>query len=523
MTDHDDDSAFDERVLVVAPTRRDADVTGSLLRAARVPFVICADMRELAEQLGLGVGAVLVTDQSLGEAGASAFVSALGRQPAWSDVPVLVLTRGRENSPASVPALGLLTNVTLLDRPVSMRSMVSAVQASLRARRRQYQMRDQLRVQHQAEEALKDADRRKDEFLATLSHELRNPLAPIRTGLQVLGQCPDDPVRAAALCGMMERQLDQLVDLVDDLLDLSRISTGRIVLRLGQVDLRDIARAAVEATAPLFQAAGHELRVDLWADPVMVRADSSRLTQVIGNLLNNAVKYTPKGGMITLEVRRDGDVATACVTDNGAGIPPEMIDSVFEIFTQVDRTLDRSQGGLGIGLSLVRRLMSLHGGSVDARSEGVERGSTFTIRLPLSPGEGADGSRALRPEAPPIPTRSLRILVVDDDVDAADSLAIQLESSGHRTRAAYSGIEALRIAAEFAPGIVFCDIGMPGMDGHEVASALRVNPLAASTILVALTGWGSEEDKRRTRAAGFDFHLVKPVSLRTLAEVLSRL
>src|SRR5690606_22438456 len=252
-----------------------ADVTSSLLRAAGVQPVICADMRELTEQLGVGVGAVLITDQSLAEAGASGFVAAMARQPAWSDVPVLVLARGREDSSASVPALALLTNVTLLDRPVSTRSMVSTIQASLRARRRQYQMRDQILAQRRAEEALKDADRRKDEFLATLSHELRNPLAPIRTGLQVLGQRHGDAAQAALLCGMMERQLD-----------LSRISTGRIALKREHVDLRDIVRAALEATAPLIEDAGHELTMDLPPDPVPVWADSSRLAQVVGNLLN---------------------------------------------------------------------------------------------------------------------------------------------------------------------------------------------------------------------------------------------
>ena len=520
---HDDGAAaVDERVLIVAPTRRDADVTSSLLRAAGVQPVICADMRELTEQLGVGVGAVLITDQSLAEAGASGFVAAMARQPAWSDVPVLVLTRGREDSSTSVPALALLTNVTLLDRPVSTRSMVSTIQASLRARRRQYQMRDQILAQRRAEEALKDADRRKDEFLATLSHELRNPLAPIRTGLQVLGQRHGDAAQAALLCGMMERQLDQLVELVDDLLDLSRISTGRIALKREHVDLRDIVRAALEATAPLIEDAGHELTMDLPPDPVPVWADSSRLAQVVGNLLNNSAKYTPPGGRISLSVREHAGKAVASVSDDGAGIPPEMINSVFEIFTQVDRTLDRSQGGLGIGLSLVRRLMNLHGGTVEARSEGADRGSTFTIRLPISADAELAAAPAPKPEAEK-PARSLRVLVVDDNLDAADSLAIQLEYSGHQTRTVYSGIEALPAAAEFAPDIVFCDIGMPGMDGNQVASALRADARSSAMVLVALTGWGSEEDKRRTRDAGFDFHLVKPVSFQTVSAVLSRL
>jgi len=523
MTHGEGDSLVDERVLVVAPTRRDADVTHGLLQAANLQSIICSDLLELTGQLEAGVGVVLITDQLLAGGGASAFVAAMARQPAWSDVPVLVLARGREESPASIPALALLTNVTLLDRPVSMRSMITTVQASLRARRRQYQMRDQLLAQRRAEEALKDADRRKDEFLATLSHELRNPLAPIRTGLQVLGRSPDDPAQTAMLCGMMERQLDQLVELVDDLLDLSRISTGRITLKCERVDLRAIARAALEATGPLIEEGGHELRVDLGPEPVPVWADPSRLAQVVGNLLNNAAKYTPAGGSISLAVEAHDGEAIARVSDNGAGIPPGMLDSVFEIFTQVDRTLDRAQGGLGIGLSLVRRLMNLHGGSVEARSDGVDRGSTFIIRLPLSSDETVPAVSPVLQADSRRPTRSLRVLVVDDNVDAADSLAIQLEHGGHRTRTVYSGIDALPAAAEFAPDIVFCDIGMPRMDGHQVASALRADPRLSSVVLVALTGWGSEEDKRRTREAGFDFHLVKPVNFHTLSAVLSGL
>lgn len=517
----DDSVPVDERVLIVAPTRRDAHVTCALLRDAGVHCRICADMHDLTAQLAAGVGAVLITDTSLGDPGIHEFVSTMSRQPPWSDVPMLVLTRGREDSPASFPVLAMLTNVTLLDRPVSTRSMVSAVHAALRARQRQYQMRDQIVVQQRAEQALRDVDRRKDEFLATLSHELRNPLAPIRTALQVLSRIPNDTVKSARLREMMERQLDQLVKLVDDLLDLSRISTGRIVLRRERIDMRTVARTALEAGQPLIDEAGHQVRVELPSQPVWIRADPSRLAQVLGNLINNAAKYTPSHGEITLSIEERTGQAIARVRDNGAGIPPHMIDAVFEMFTQVDRTLDRSKGGLGIGLSLVRRLMRLHGGTVEAESAGIDRGSTFTIRLPTVAYEAVETAPTNGGQARK--ARRVRVLVVDDNVDAADSLAIQLQSNGHQTRTVYRGADALAAAAEFSPDVVFCDIGMPDMDGTQVASALRSDPRSSATVLVALTGWGSEEDKRRTRRAGFDFHLIKPVSLETVDEVLARL
>lgn len=516
----DSTSSVDERVLIVAPTRRDAEVTSALLRAARVYCKHCADMRQLTGELPAGVGAVLITESSFADPTVAGFVSAMASQEPWSDVPVLVLTRGREDSPASVPVLAMLTNVTLLDRPVSTRSMVSAVLSALRARQRQYQMRDELVARRRAEQALRDADTRKDEFLATLSHELRNPLAPIRTGLQVLARLPDGHAKATQLREMMERQLDHLVKLVDDLLELSRITTGRLVLRRERIDMRTVAQAVLEASQPLLDEAGHQVLVELPSQAVWVRADPSRLAQVLGNLVNNAAKYTPPRGRITLSMEERDGQAVARVSDNGAGIPPEMTDAVFEMFTQVDRTLDRSRGGLGIGLSLVRRLMRMHGGTVEAESAGIDRGSTFTIRLPTVAPEAVESATAGARRGK---GRRVRVLVVDDNVDAADSLSLQLEHNGHQTRTVYRGVDALPAAAEFAPDVVICDIGMPGMDGNEVASALRADPRSSATVLVALTGWGTEDDKRRTRRAGFDFHLIKPVSFETVDAVLAQL
>ena len=512
---------LDQRVLIVAPTRRDGEVTRRLLHADGVDGEVCPDLAALALELARGVGAVVLTDSAVAQREFTRVLDALQAQPAWSDVPVVVLCQDRSQAPAGTRALQLLTNVTLLDRPASARSMISAVQAALRARRRQYQIRDQLDHQQQAEDALRDADRRKDEFLATLAHELRNPLAPIRTGMEVLARVPIDGAQSKRLQQMMERQLAQLVKLIDELLDVSRISTGKVVLQLETVDMRTIVESALEGSHPAIELAGHVVSVALPPQPVWVRGDPSRLAQVVGNLLTNAAKYTPSGGAIDVRLVEEGGEAVVRVSDNGVGIPAHMLDQVFVMFTQVDRTLDRAQGGLGIGLSLVRRLMQLHGGSATAESAGLARGSTFTVRLATS----------VAPEAGPAPTASvpgraapgLRVLLVDDNADAADALALSLQLDGYATRTEYSGEAALVAASEFAPHVVLCDIGLPGIDGHEVATRLRAQPRNRDMLLVALTGWGSEEDKVRSRRAGFDCHLIKPASLGSVVEILQRL
>jgi signal transduction histidine kinase len=512
----------DERVLISAPTRRDGEVTRDLLRRASIQSVVCLDAREVAEQLDAGVGAVLMTDHTLVDPHIPALLVALSQQPEWSDVPVLVLTAERDPSPPAARVLGALSNVTVLDRPTSTRAMVSAVQAALRARRRQFQIRDHIVERLKAEQALRDADRRKDEFLATLAHELRNPLAPIRTGLQVLDRVAADAPQAARVRAMMERQLKQLVKLIDDLLDVSRIATGKVMLQRERLDLRKVIEAALEGVQPFLDAAQLKVRVSSGSQPVWVVGDASRLAQVVSNLLHNAAKYTPHGGQVRVSLGRSDGHAVLRVVDDGAGIPPDMLEQVFELFTQVKRSSERTQEGLGIGLSLVRRLVLLHGGSVVAESAGLGTGSTFTVRLPSV--DAPVAAAAATPEAGHAAAqRRMRVLVIDDNVDAADALAIQLEMHGHLTRTEYGGATGLRMAQEFDPEVVFCDIGMSGVDGHEVAARLRGDPRHASTVLVALTGWGSEEDKRRTRNTGFDFHLVKPVSVDAVNEILSRL
>jgi PAS domain S-box-containing protein len=629
-------------VLVLPPTRRDGDVTRALLRDFGLDCDVAENAKILASQIGEPIGAVVMTDAVVTDPGLPFILEAIDSQPQWSDVPVILLSRSEAQSEIDKKRFEKLTNLTLLDRPTSSRALVSAVAAAIRARERQYQIRDQLESLQAADAALresaermslgvqvaglalaevdyamqqmrlsleaarlfglgedaltvsrsafiaavhpddrdevarslwkpmvshdgdasavdyrvvwpdgrvkwvsqrhhivrndadrdlramivaldaterKNAERRKDEFLATLAHELRNPLAPIRTGLQALGRPGGDG--ASGIRAIMERQLAQMVRLIDDLLDVSRISSGKVVLQRARVDLRAIAELAVEASLPFITAGRHEFSAEMPEGPVWVDGDSSRLAQVMSNLLNNAAKYTTEGGRIKLSLAIEGARAIVQVQDNGVGIPTEMLSEVFDMFTQVNRTLDRAQGGLGIGLSLVRRLTQLHGGDVVAESKGLGSGSVFTIRLPLmEPTESAKPTmETAKAEASKV--ASLRILVIDDIPDVADVMKMLLDLEGFETQVAYNGPAALQLAREFSPDVIFCDIGLPGMDGHEIARRVRKDPAIAQVILIALTGWGAEGEVRKTRESGFDFHMVKPVDSNALLELLS--
>ncbi len=369
-------------------------------------------------------------------------------------------------------------------------------------------------------QALKDADRRKDEFLATLAHELRNPLAPLRNGVQLLKLAPTGETATRAR-NMMERQLAHMVRLVDDLLDISRVTSGKIQLRTEAVTIRSVIDAAVETSRPAIEGGSHTLSVQVPEQPIKLHIDSTRMVQVIGNLLTNAAKYTPDGGRIDLAVEQDGDAVVIRVSDTGVGIPTEMLPKVFDLFTQVGKHLDRAQGGLGIGLALVKRLVEMHGGSVTAESLGQGHGSTFAVRLPLGAEVPTAATTSVSPEAV---TRSKprRILIVDDNVDAVESLSLLLGLSGHDTLIANSGAGALA-AIHYRPEVVFLDIGLQDMDGYQVARALRADAHTSKAVLVALTGWGSEEDQRRSLEAGFDFHLTKPIGSSTLAELFEKI
>ncbi len=368
------------------------------------------------------------------------------------------------------------------------------------------------------EEALREADRRKDEFLALLAHELRNPLAPIRNALGLMARPDGSPGVDESDRAMAERQVVHLARLVDDLMDVSRITTGKIELRKEAVDLVAVAGRAVEAIGATIEARGHSLEVALPDGPIPLEADPTRLEQVFWNLLSNAAKYTDPGGRIRLTAAREGDEAVVRVEDTGIGIEPAMLPRIFEMFVQADDREGRSQGGLGLGLSLVKSLVALHGGRVEALSGGPALGSAFVVRLPVSTREAAPLPAAM-PNGPP-PRR--RVLVVDDNVDAAVSLGRLLSRLyGQEVRVAHDGPSALGCAEEFRPEVVLLDIGMPGMDGYEVARRLRARPESARALLVALTGWGQESDRQKSRQAGIDHHLVKPVEPETIREILA--
>ncbi|MEP6790417.1 MAG: ATP-binding protein, partial [Ramlibacter sp.] len=335
----------------------------------------------------------------------------------------------------------------------------------------------------QAEQTLQEASRAKDEFLATLAHELRNPLAPIRTGLEILKKDTANGPPSQRARSIIERQLVHMIRLIDDLLDISRISSGKIRLEMQRVQLRTVIDTALETTRPAIEAGRHSLAVDLPEDEIWMDADLTRLAQAVGNLLNNAAKYTPPGGQLGLQVRREGTRAVIQVTDNGVGVPAEMLERIFQLFAQVGRTIDRAQGGLGIGLSLVRSLVELHGGSVSAQSDGPGRGSTFTLRIPCEPaGATAPAARASG-DARVVAPAPMRVLVADDNVDAADTMTAVLEMAGHEVRTVYSGGAALAAAPGFAPDIMLLDIGMPGLNGYQVAQQLRADARFDATLL----------------------------------------
>ena len=369
-----------------------------------------------------------------------------------------------------------------------------------------------------ATQAMKDADRRKDEFLAVLAHELRNPLAPIANYVQLLDQFAGnaDAVRQASV--VMKRQVKQIVRLIDDLLDVSRISSGKIELRRSPVDIAPVVRQAVDSVRPYYESRRRHLEVAMPEQPIRVNADSARLTQVIGNLLHNAAKFTHDGGRVWLSVERESDTAVVRVRDDGVGIGPAQLSSIFQMFMQADASLERTESGLGIGLALVRSLVEMHGGTVEANSAGHGMGSEFVVRLPLCTEEQARQATEGWMSKPHTP--GTRILIVDDNRDACDSMAQLLRARGHDTLTAYDGLEGVAEAERHKPDVILLDLGMPKLNGYDACRRIRERPWSTDTVLIALTGWGQAEDKRRTEAAGFNAHLVKPVDLASVDKIL---
>jgi signal transduction histidine kinase len=372
----------------------------------------------------------------------------------------------------------------------------------------------------QVADELSESDRRKDQFLAMLAHELRNPLAPIRNAVEILRMMPEDVEAVKSATTLMDRQVVQMVRLVDDLLDVSRISRGKIELRMDRIELLSVVAEVVESTQPFASSLQHALTTDLPDAPIYIDADATRLAQLVGNLLHNACKFTPTGGRISLGVARDDQQAVLRVADSGVGIPADQLASIFEMFVQGDTSLERAHSGLGIGLTLVKQLAEMHGGTVEAHSQGKGMGAEFVVRLPIvadAPVFYSDEVSAIDP-----PSKIFgRILVVDDNRDSAQTLAKLLELDGSTTLCAFDGSEALMVGEKFCPDVVLLDIGLPGINGYDTARMIRDQPWGREVVLIALTGWGKEEDRRRSREAGFNGHLVKPVEFAELTKLLA--
>jgi signal transduction histidine kinase/ActR/RegA family two-component response regulator len=499
--------AAEYRILVHAPVGKDARLIAELFGRAGIASFVCADLAQLVAELARGAGALLIGDEALAPDFLRVLKHVTDNQQSWSDLPILIMTRRGAGSAELQQRYLELGNVSLVERPAQGVTLISAARSALRARGRQYAMRE--------------VDQRKDEFLAMLAHELRNPLAPIRAASDLLRIPSLDRDRIRQTSEIISRQVKHMTGLIDDLLDLSRVSRGLVTLDETLQDAAQVVSSAVEQVRPLVEARRHRLTIQLPHEAAFVQGDQKRLIQIVANILNNAAKYTPEGGHITLAMEVDDDSVSYSVSDNGIGIAPAMLEHVFDMFAQAERNADRSQGGLGIGLALVKNLVALHRGRVAAFSEGIGRGSRFTVTLPRVAGAAGD-TPAGHPGMAPAARHGLRLLIVDDNEDAGQMLGLYMESSGYRVTVVQSARAALESARADPPDACLLDIGLPDMDGNELARRLRQLPQTASATLVAITGYGQEADRARTVAAGFDFHLVKPVDMEALLGILSR-
>jgi signal transduction histidine kinase len=511
-------SGLEERILLLAPTKRDAAAADRLFESVGIALTLCDNLSEVCSEMERGAAVAIVPDEAVLNDKETRLARVLSEQPAWSDFPLIVLTPPQQTG-AAANGLESVGHMTLVRRPVEIHSLASTVRAALRDRRRQYAMRAELAERERQAKALREADRRKDEFLAMLAHELRNPLAAVRNAVTVLKLSPDEESRNWA-SDVVERQTRQLVRLIEDLLDVSRITSGKIRLRKDYVDAGSILDQAVESAQPLIDDRRHALTISIERGKLPLHVDAARVEQIVVNLLTNAAKYTDSGGRIWLTAKPEGDQVVISIRDDGIGIPPEKLPEMFRIFSQGDRSLARSEGGLGIGLTVAQKLSEMHGGSVEARSEGPGKGSEFIVRLPRArppkePGTNARGT--LHSSG-----RGFRILIVDDNVETARGMERLLKLLGNDARTVYNGRAAIETARTFGPDFVLLDIGLPGMDGYEVAATLRSDSIHKDTVIIAVSGYGQEEDKRRSLAAGFNHHLVKPVDFDALIALLGR-
>ncbi len=514
-----DESAgnLEERILLLAPTRRDAAAAGRVFHAAGIALTICQNIAEVCSEIMRGAAVAIVPDEAIRNDKQGCLARLLKDQPPWSDFPLIVLTPPHLAAGAA-SALELVGDMTLMRRPIEIRSLASTVQAAVRDRRRQYARREDFAKLERQAAALRENDRQKDEFLAMLAHELRNPLAAVNNAVAVLKMSSDLESRKWG-SDLVERQVKQLVHLIDDLLDVSRITSGKIRLRKELLDASSILDLAIESARPLIDERKHALEISIERGQLPLHVDPTRLEQIIVNLLTNASKYTESGGRIWLTARREGDRAIISVRDDGTGIAPEKLPEMFKLFMQGDRSLARSEGGLGIGLTIVQKLTEMHGGSVVATSAGLDKGSEFIVSLPLAE-KGANAAAQAR-ESLPSAARSSRILVVDDNVDTARGMVRLLELLGNEAHAAHDGRTAIEAAHAVRPDFILLDIGLPGMDGYEVVRSLRGDERSKHALIIAVSGYGQEEDRRRSLASGFDHHLVKPVDFDSLLSLIS--
>lgn len=496
------------RVIILAPPR-DGALTSAVLSRAAICSILCREVKQLVNELADGAGAVILAEEFMTEEGQAKIVGALRRQPPWSDLPTIMVAA--LESPDSVRDLRDFPNLSVLRRPLALETLVTAVESALRARQRQYEVRDLLADRE-------EAARRKDAYLAMLAHELRNPLAPIQYATHILrAESAAVSSEASRAITLVERQVTHMSRLIDDLLDVSRINHGIIALHRRPVDVCDLLQQVGENWSPKVLETGKHFVIRLCEQATWVEGDQTRLQQVFDNLVSNAVKFTKVGDQIIIRTRRMGKQVAIEVMDTGEGIAQEQLPRVFEAFSQADRSLDRARGGLGLGLSLVRGIVELLGGSVSASSGGVGKGATFVITLPVIEAPFQESANAIGASAT-VPR--LRVLVIEDNRASAELLSMMLRLSGHEVAVAHHGVDGLLAARERQPDAVLCDLGLPAMDGFEVARVLRGEGFSGR--LIAITGYGEQEYCRLAIDAGFDAHLVKPVNHQDLAKELSK-
>ncbi len=504
-----------ETILIAAPIGRDAELMCAQLRAAGLQCDTCHDLSDLCRRIPDGVAAIIATDEALPPDRLHELARTLADQPPWSEIPLIILTAAPslDARARSFDLLARRTNVTLVDRPVRIKSLISAARSALRARQRQYEVRDLM-------QQLEDRIHERDRFLAVLGHELRNPLGAILLASQMTD---DDGRLDGEHAKLIERQSRHLTRLVNDLLDLSRVAAGKIVLKRNITDLRHIAAQSLEVVRPAAERQGVTVEVRTCEQPLFVDADSVRVDQILTNILTNAIKYTPQGGHVVLVLRVEDGQGVMEVIDDGVGIAEDRIGGIFELFAQAENAIGRAQGGMGIGLALVRNLLELHGGSITAKSDGVGKGSEFVVSFPIAAPREAEAT----PESRMAVVGSndgqpRRIVIVEDNADVRELLRLKLRRLGHTVDAVADGHAGVSAIVDGRPDLALVDIGLPGLDGYAVATQVRQS-LGPGIVLVAVSGFGQPEDKRRAMEAGFDEHITKPADVTDIENLLARL